>query len=219
MNTYLTIPGPKDAPKGLFCMAFDKLDGQNVRYEWTKKRGWFKFGTRRRLFDQSDSEFSPAINLFLNKYGDAIPKVLRDEKEYRGVNECIVFCEFCGPNSFAGIHDPNDTLDVVLIDVNPYKKGIVSPRSFVKHFGHLHIPAVVYEGNFNTSFILDVREGKYPVKEGVVAKGNKPTGRPPHNYWNCKVKTNWWLEELGRRAATNSELKLMLVDNEREQHD
>ena len=64
MNQYFHIPGYKDAPKGLPCIAFDKLDGQNVRFEWTKKRGWFKFGMRRRLFDESDVEFGRSILVF-----------------------------------------------------------------------------------------------------------------------------------------------------------
>jgi hypothetical protein len=217
MNQYFHIPGYKDAPKGLPCIAFDKLDGQNVRFEWTKKRGWYKFGTRRRLFDESDVEFGRSIPVFLNKYGDAIPKVLRDEKEYRGITEVIVFCEWVGPNSFAGIHDPNDTLDVVLFDVNPYKKGIISPRQFIKHFGHLDIPRTIFVGNFNQEFINDVRKGRYDVKEGVVAKGNKPNGRPPHNYWCAKIKTLGWLAELKRKSEYIESLRLVLAENEKEQ--
>jgi hypothetical protein len=217
MKTYWHIDGPNLAPKGLPCIAFDKLDGSNLRFEWTKKRGWYKFGTRRRLFDQSDSEYGQSIETFLKKYGDAIPKTLHDEKDYRGVNECIVFCEFFGEHSFAGFHEPTEPKDVVLIDVCPYKKGIVAPRLFVKHFGHLHIPAVIYDGNFTKEFIQDVREGKYLVKEGVVAKGNKPDGKAPHNLWMAKCKTNWWFQELRRKAEYIEELRLVLAENENEQ--
>lgn len=217
MLQYLSIPGPRDAPKGLPGIAFDKLDGQNVRFEWTKKRGWYKFGTRRRLFDENEPGYGPSIALFLNKYGDAIPKVMTDNKDYRGVTECTVFGEFCGPNSFAGMHDPNDVMDVVFFDISVYKKGFVSPRTFLKHFGHLHIPTVVYEGNFNQPFINDVREGKYPVKEGIVIKGNKSSGKPPHNLWMAKVKTKAWLQKLREHCSGNPDMAKFLEENEREQ--
>jgi hypothetical protein len=217
LKEYLSIPGLKDCCKGLPCIAFNKLDGSNLRFEWTKKRGWYKFGTRHRLFDQSDPEYGNSIEMFLRKYGDSIPKVLKDEKDYRGIQECVVFCEFFGEHSFAGIDVPGEPKDVVLFDVNPHKKGIVAPRQFIKHFGHLHIPSVVYEGNFNQQFIQDVREGKYPVQEGVVAKGNKPGGRPPHNLWMAKVKTLWWLQELRRKAEHIDSLRKLLAESEAEQ--
>ena len=216
-NEYLSIPGAKDAPKGLPCIAFNKEDGQNLRFAWTKKRGWYKFGSRHCLFDESNPEFGQSISVFLNKYGDAIPKVLQNEKEYRGITECIAFCEWVGPNSFAGIHDPNDTLDTILFDINPCRKGIIGPRQFIKHFGHLHTPAVLYEGNFNQEFINDIRLDRYPVKEGIVAKGNKPNGKPPHNFWICKVKTLAWLAELKRKSEYIDSLRLVLAENEREQ--
>jgi hypothetical protein len=40
---------------------FDKVDGSNLRFEWSKKKGWHKFGTLSRLFDQSDWQFGRAI--------------------------------------------------------------------------------------------------------------------------------------------------------------
>jgi hypothetical protein len=217
MKSYWHIPGWKDAPRGLPCIAFDKLDGQNIRCEWTKKKGWWKFGSRNVLLYQE--ELKPAIDIFLNKYGDAIAKVLKDEKEFRGINECIVFCEFFGENSFAGLHVEGEPKDVVLLDVSPLRKGILTPRQFLKLFGHLHIPNVVYEGNFNQVFIQDVKNGKYPVKEGVVAKGLKPTGKPPHNLWAAKVKTKEWMRLLRIKAEQFAEFKKILADNELEQDD
>ena len=35
--------------KGLYgrdIIGFDKLDGSNIRCEWSRKRGWYKFGTK-----------------------------------------------------------------------------------------------------------------------------------------------------------------------------
>lgn len=217
MKEYWSIPGPKKSPKGWPCIAFFKHDGSNLRFEWSKKRGWYKFGTRRRLFDETDPEYGRAIPIFLEKFGDQIPRILKKEKEYRSVDQCIVWCEFEGEHSFAGFHDFTDDFDLILLDVNPYKKGIVPPRQFIKHFGSLNVPEVVYEGNFNQRFILDVREGKYPVKEGVVVKGIKPGGHPQHGLWMAKVKTLWWLDELRAKAKENEQYSEVLADNEREQ--
>jgi len=45
---------------------FDKLDGSQIRVEWSGKRGieWNKFGTRDQLLDPNDAIFSPAIGIF-----------------------------------------------------------------------------------------------------------------------------------------------------------
>lgn len=179
------------------CISFDKIDGSSLRYEWNSKSGYYKFGTRRRLFDRSDPEYGSAIDLFLNKYGEAVAKVVRDN--YRKVEGFIVYAEFLGPHSFAGKHEPaflgvesNDPKDVVLFDVNINKKGFVLPELFIKQFGHLHIPEIVYRGPFTLDFILDVRNGKYPLKEGIVAKG----GITQHSLWMRKVKTFAYLEKL-----------------------
>ncbi len=217
MKTYWKIQGIHKSSLGKPCIAFFKHDGSNLRFEWSKKRGWYKFGTRRRLFDESDIEYGRAINTFNNKFADEILKVLKDKK-YRGVDKCIVFCEFEGKNSFAGYHDWNEHQDLILIDVCPLTKGIIPPRQFIKDFGHLHIPEIIYEGNFNKEFISDVREGHYKsLKEGVVAKGVLPGKHTQHSLWMTKVKTLWWLNELKKRATIEEKYKLTLTENKREQ--
>jgi hypothetical protein len=128
------------------------------------------------------------------------------------VQEVICFGEFFGPFSFGGQHDPqhpalllggcegvNGPKDVVLFDVNVHKKGLMSPRDFVNTFAHLPIAEVIYEGNLNASFIQDVREGRYPVVEGVVCKGLNPSGKPPHNLWMTKIKTLSYKAECIKR--------------------
>lgn len=112
-------------------------------------------------------------------------------------------------------------MELVLFDVNPHKKGILLPRVFLKHFGHLKVPEVVYEGNFNKQFVRDVIDGKYPVDEGVVAKGftvGKKTS-PEHGLWMAKIKTRSWMERLQEKAKTVAALRQVLLENEREQYD
>jgi len=44
MKSYPSIPGKHT--NGIPLTVFDKLDGSNIRAEWSKKRGFYKFGTR-----------------------------------------------------------------------------------------------------------------------------------------------------------------------------
>lgn len=56
--------------KGLInspVIAFDKLDGSNLRFEWSRKRGFYKYGTRKVMIDTKDEQFGKAIPLFLDK--------------------------------------------------------------------------------------------------------------------------------------------------------
>lgn len=195
MKEYPSIEGPKNADP-LPCTAFYKYDGSNLRFEWSRKGGWYKFGTRTRLFNESDPEYGCAIEIFQNTYGDSIVKAIRESKDYRHAESVVAFCEFFGKESFAGQHKPDDPKELVLFDVNVYKKGILGPREFLKTFGHLKVPPVVYTGPFDEEFVRDVREGKYPVFEGVIAKGGNGAN---HNLWMRKVKTWAYLEELQKR--------------------
>jgi len=92
----------------------------------------------------------------------------------------------------------------------------VLPRDFVNHFGHLRAAEVIYEGNFNSQFVQDVKDGKYPVEEGVVAKGVKE-GKKQHGLWMSKVKTRKWFERLKHCATERLELRSILDDTVREQ--
>jgi hypothetical protein len=186
MKTYPEILGSSKAPLGEQCIAFVKYDGSNLRWEWSAKKGWYKFGTRTRLFDASDEIFGPAIPLFQDTLGQEIARRIKDIE--KGIQNAIVFTEFFGPNSFTGLHKTNDPKELRLFDVNLYKRGIMNPRDFVKYFGDLSFAAqVIYEGKLNQQFIDDVRNGNYPVVEGVVAKGKD---------FMIKIKTNTYLAKL-----------------------
>jgi hypothetical protein len=74
------------------------------------------------------------------------------------------------------------------------KRGSSHPRQFVKMFrGMTHVAEVVYEGNLNKQFIADVSEGKYPVYEGVVAKGDD---------FMVKIKTGAYFKKLNEVYGT-----------------
>lgn len=190
MKEYWSIPHSAKAPRE-YCYAFYKHDGSNLRFEWHKKCGWNKYGTRHQLFDETHPVFAPAIELFKEKYSEDIEKILRDT--YRGIESAICYCEFEGEHSFAGKHDPNEKQDLILFDVNVHKKGIISPSDFIRQFGGLHIPKVVYEGKLNDPFIEAVRNNtlEYKLNEGVIAKGGSG-----HKLWMCKIKTFSYLDKL-----------------------
>ena len=148
------------------------------------------------MFDDTHPIFGTAIALFLEKYGDALPKVFQKEKMFQGVKNFVVFAEWFGAKSFSGSHKPWDkNRDIVLIDVNPMKKGILGPKDFLDLFGHLPVAEVVYQGNFGPWLVDAVRkeegldlESKYDVRaeipEGVVCKGGRG-----HELWMAKIKT------------------------------
>jgi len=193
MKEYPSIEGP-NGDFGKPCIAFYKYDGSNLRFEWSPKKGWNKFGTRTRLFDKSDPVFGSAVDLFMATQAEGIERVIRDTKEFRNNERVTAYCEFFGPKSFAGIHDleiPNEPMELVLFDINLHKKGILGPREFVNHFGHLKTAQVIYEGNFNQTLIDAVRNRTLPVWEGVIAKGGNG-----HDLWMRKIKSNDYLEKL-----------------------
>lgn len=184
METYPSITGPNRAPRKP-CIAFYKYDGSNLRFEWTKKSGWVKYGTRKRLFDHTDEQFGEAIAIFHRDLAEKLEAIFK--KKYRDMQKLTVFCEFLGDNSFSGQHEDEEHR-LVLIDVKFHKKGYIAPREFVNVFcrelGDL-AAEVVYDGNLNEQFIQDIREGKYDVFEGVVCKGGDG-----HKLWRCKIKTD-----------------------------
>lgn len=218
MKEYPKINGASRGPIGLPCIAFYKYDGSNLRFEWSKKRGFYKFGTRKRLFDKTDAVFGCAIDIFNEKYGDILPTALHKNKDFRNLDSFVAYCEFFGKSSFAGKHDENEEKDLVLFDVNIHKKGFITPNQLVK----LDVPVapVVYEGVFNSHFIQSVRSNKLDVllNEGVVAKGVYPRAKNPHlAIWMVKVKTDNWINKLMVAAESDSKLQKELLENVSEQ--
>lgn len=195
MKQYPSIPHAKQAGYGRPCLAFDKLDGSNIRAEWNGKRGWCKFGARTRMIDERDEQFGHAVVLFQETLADELERRFR-EREWKklGVRHFVVFCEYVGPNSFAGYHpDPAESMQLVLFDVNPAPRGFLPPKEFLARFGDLPVPRVVYEGNFNRELVERVRLGELDgvTFEGIVAKGveNKQV-------WMAKAKSAAWIDRL-----------------------
>lgn len=202
MKEYPSIPKALNDFLDMDCIAFRKYDGTNIRAEWQKKKGWCKFATRGCLFDKTDKNFGNAVPIFEQTHANLLEKAIKDN--YPKADSAIVFMEYLGPHSFAGLHDPgilqvdnNDPKELVLFDVNIHKRGFVSPLDFVSKFGHVRSAEVVYQGRLTEDFIKDIREGKFPVDEGVVCKGGEG-----HKFWMCKVKTWQYLKRIQKFFGT-----------------
>src|SRR5579885_1192861 len=182
----------KEVRQDIYIYAFDKLDGSNIRAEWNKKRGLYKFGTRNQLIDEKTMPFGRAIPLLQEKYSEDLGMVFHEQ----GWKDAICFFEYWGPSSFAGNHNFEEKMDITLFDVNPYKEGIMPPTEFIKLFGHLDIPRVCYEGHVTTDLFDKVKQSTLPgmTFEGVVCKGaNDKSTKMPIMF---KIKSHAWLNRL-----------------------
>ena len=180
---------------GKDCIAFNKLDGSNLRVEYSFKTGWYKWGTRLRLFNESDPEYGRAIPLFHKKYAQDLEKLLA--RHYPKCQSAIFYMEFFGPESFAGQHVFNNDFDLVLFDINIYKKGFVDPKNFIRVCENIHIPDIIYQGRLTEDFVENVREKRFPVDEGVICKGGEG-----HKLWMVKIKTWDYLARLKKIFGT-----------------
>lgn len=186
MLQYPSIDGAAKAPLGKPCIAFYKYDGSNLRWEWSSKKGWNKFGTRRQMFDHSTPLYNQAIPLFMDGLADEI--VYKVKQVTKNPERITAFTEFFGPSSFAGSHDENEQKELKLFDLFLFKKGFIPAKQFSKMFeGKPYAPEIIYEGNLNKQFIMDIRDSKYPVDEGVICKGED---------FMVKIKTNAYFDKL-----------------------
>lgn len=199
-------PSITNKAQNITVYAFDKMDGSNIRAEWNKKTGLSKFGSRTQLIDSTHEMLGEAPAILMKKYGDALHEIFKRERYER----VTCFFEFYGKNSFAGRHQKEEH-DVVLFDVDIFKKMMMKPGEFIKMFGHLDIPKMVYHGNANNDFVEAVKNGTMQgvTFEGVVCKSNE-TDKHGHPIM-FKVKSDKWLQKLKEFCGENEKLYNMLM--------
>jgi hypothetical protein len=190
MKTYPSIPRTplgRRGPRRLHL--FDKIDGSNLRFEWTRREGWIRFGTRRRVIDNSDPIFGSAFGLFEAFLADPLARVAGEQ----GWEAMVAYAEFHGPGSLGGQHDLHAPKRLTLFDVAPHKRGLLGPEQFLEWFGELEIPAYLGEHEWNDDLVGRVRRGELPgvTFEGVVGKA-----RMGNQVVMAKAKTQAWIDRI-----------------------
>lgn len=200
MIEYPSIINSSKAPRKS-CIAFDKLDGSNIRVKYTAKKGFCLFGSRTQLIDHTHPHLGGVVSAFKKTHEEQLLDIFKST--FSSERELVVYGEYVGNKSFAGIHDLTDpTLRFVMFDllVGHKNEKFMLPQEFLKLFvGKVEIPMVIYRGNLNDEFIADVREGKYPVNEGVLCKGTERSGAFRGGVWMAKVKTKAYLDRVFSR--------------------
>jgi hypothetical protein len=192
MKAYPSITTKIDFTKP--AVVFDKLDGSNIRAEWSPKQGFYKFGSRTQLLTPDQTQLYPAIDKILADFGEELSVRFRQKKMERAV----AFFEYGGPNSFAGSHpDPVEDLTATIIDVSVYKKGFMAPDAFIQFTDGLRTPRVLFRGRMDEDFFQSVRHSTLPgmTFEGVVGKSLE-TVHSEGGPIMFKIKSNAWLDKL-----------------------
>lgn len=204
MKSYPSIIYPPASGLGLRLHTWAKLDGSNLRFEWSRKKGWYKAGTRRRLLDETDPIFGPAKPLFAEVLAEDCERICCDQRWERAV----IYCEYWGSQSFAGRHVEGDTMALAVIDVAPYKRGLLPPTQFLKLFGDLG-PRYLGYRRWGKDFLNQVAQGLIEDAsfEGVVGKtteGRKPLSmyKAKTDAWKARVRELYSPEEAKRIIAS-----------------
>lgn len=178
------------------CIAFEKLDGTNLHWTWNHFDGWVSFGTRRDQFALTDDgikEFNqahPGLDGASWLFYMEISPGLSEAFHVIQAKEVVLFTEWWGKKSFAGQHETGDVMFLTPFDIEIDGK-MLPPVSFINMFSNYAIPKIVYRGKYTGQFVEDVRNGKYPVTEGVVVKG-----MVKDQVYMTKVKTKTYMEKL-----------------------
>jgi hypothetical protein len=208
MIEYPSIISSSKAPRKPM-IAFEKIDGSNIRIKWTNKKGFCLFGSRENLIDETHPHLGGVINLFNSTFGPELDYIIR--KNFPNEKELIAYGEYWGPNSFAGIHvDPVDQMRLTIFDLLVVKKSyneFLLPQEFIKVMSdsHVPVPRIAYDGILGEDFIQHVRNNdlEIPLTEGVVCKGREKTGAFRGKVWMCKIKTNQYMEKLKMRHGND----------------
>ncbi len=199
ISTYLISSGKK-IPFDLTAknwIGFDKLDGSLIRTEWKQGRGFYKFGRKNGLLDDSNPVLLEAPEIIKKDYN-----FLRTVFREFGWTRVIAFFEFTGRHSFAGTHaDEQHTL--TLVDLSVYPKGFVDPKELAV-MDASGGAKVLHKGPINKLLIENIynRRLKGMTFEGVVFKRmNKKGVREMF-----KSKSQVWYEKLKKKCGGDDKL-------------
>jgi hypothetical protein len=181
---------------------FDKLDGSNLRFEWSRERGWFRWGSRHQVIDESHPILGGGMALLREHHADALERVAHAERW----DALVAFAELWGPGSLGGQHVPDEPKRLTLFDVAPYRRGFLGPVRFLELFGGLDIPAYLGESLWDDALVARVREGALPgvTFEGIVGKAGDG-----HSLVMAKAKTEAWVRRILARYGEDEGRRLV----------
>ena len=191
MKRYPSIPRKIKGrnKRALSVHVFDKIDGSNLRFEWSREHGWHRFGSRHRVLDTGHPILGGAMALFEAALAEPIERVARD----KGWPALVAFAEFHGPGSLAGQHDPETAKRLTLFDVAPYRHGFIGPERFLGLFGELDTPAYLGEHLWSDELVATVRRGEL---DGVTFEGVVGKAGDRHKRIAVKAKTQAWVDAV-----------------------
>jgi hypothetical protein len=199
VKTYPSIPYGTTSDQIFY--GFDKLDGSNIRAEWSKQKGFYKFGTRKHLLTTEDQFLCEAPDLIKARYGDTLPKRLQELK----CDRAVAFFEFYGPQSFSGMHI-QEAHQVTLIDVSRDRVGFPTGKDFYDFYYDLGTPTMLHIGVIDEEVIEAVRSSVLQgmTFEGVVFRGQIDKKKSMPVYF--KQKSRAWLDKLKQYCGANEQL-------------
>jgi len=178
---------------------FDKLDGSNIRVEYSLKKGFDKFGTRKKLMSDDSGILNQSKELIMG-YEKAVYDIF---KKHRWENGTLFF-EFHGPNSFAGFHDETDTFKVSLIDAHIGRIGYLPPKEYIKAFdGSVEMSDFLLISKFNRTMIEKIKTG---TLDGVTFEGVIGKAVVRNKIVRCKVKNQAWIDKLKAKCGDDEAL-------------
>jgi hypothetical protein len=186
---------------------FDKIDGRNVRVEWSPKKGWDKWGSRHQTFDPvkpEHPEYRMVQSIFNQIYAEPLARLATDRKW----KMLTVYLELWQANSLGGVFDPNNNeFYLTLFDLEPFNQCMMGPKEFLKVVAPL-VPTAAFLGqiNWTRGFVEQVRAGQVDgvTLEGVVAKAGER-----HKQLKAKAKTQKWVDMILARYGETEGRKMV----------
>lgn len=171
---------------------FDKIDGSLIRAEYSYNLGFYKFGRRSGLLDDTNPYLKEAPQIILQKY-KKLPQLFKE----RNWKRVVVYFEFFGDNSFAGSHQ-DEPHDVTLIDLAVHPKGFVNIKDLLEFTNAIH------RGPITDDVRYKIANSTFPgmTFEGIVFKR---TTRNKERQM-IKLKSNAWFDKLRKFCGKNQKL-------------
>ena len=180
-TSFMELPG---------AYIFDKLDGRHVRVEWSKKRGFYKYGTRHHLFDHTDPDYAPAITHVGKYFAEKLERIFVDNRW----ESVVAFFELWQDHSLGGTFNTNEIFHLTLLDVSPYKMGLMKPKQFVEMFEDVvDTPKLLSVENWNRHLIEAIRMNELP---GITFEGAVGKSWVHNSVVMSKAKTQQWRDAI-----------------------